>query len=74
MRKVITIWSVLTFLLTGAFYRYIDSFPPEEHFDLANSVGFKLIVSVIVVGGIAAIALFAFLFFGSIIRSLWKPK
>lgn len=74
MRKVIVTWGVVTVLLTAACYLYIDTFPPDESFELANSAGFKLTVSLICVGGVAVIVLFAFLFFGSIIRSLWNSR
>ncbi|HBF50593.1 MAG TPA: hypothetical protein DDX04_09790 [Massilia sp.] len=73
MRKLVTAWAVLTLVACVGIYCWLGSLPPDE-FDLANTAGFKVMLSLLVVGGGAVGTLFVFLFFGSIVLSLFRSR
>jgi hypothetical protein len=73
LRKIIVVWAVLTVCLYGAVFIYSGSLPPDELI-MANSVAFRAVASALVVGFLALIGLFIFLFFGSIVRSMFRSN
>jgi hypothetical protein len=72
LRKVIVIWSVLTMVFCTAAFIYSGTLPPDE-LVMANSIGFRVLFSVVVIGIPSLIGLFMYLFVGSLIRSLLRP-
>ena len=69
MHRMISYWAVATLLLCAAYVAYVRTLPPDD-LVMANTWSFQILVSLLVVGGPSLLALFLFLFFGSIWRSL----
>jgi hypothetical protein len=73
LRKVIAAWSVQTLVFCTAAFIYSRSLPPDE-LVMANSIGFRALISVLVIGGPSLIGLFMYLFFGSLARGLLRSN
>jgi hypothetical protein len=73
LRKVIAAWGVLTLVFCTVAFIYSRSLPPDE-LVMANSIGFRALISVLVIGIPSLIGLFIYLFFGSLVRSLLRSN
>jgi hypothetical protein len=67
MRSIIFYWAIATLVLCVAYVAYVQTLPPDE-LVIANSLGFQIIVSLLVVGGPCLGVLFLALFLMAVVR------
>jgi len=67
MRSIIFYWAVATLVLCMAYVVYVRCFPPDE-LVMANSLGFQIIVSLLVVGGPCVVILVLIVFLTPFVR------
>jgi hypothetical protein len=67
LKKVISVWCVLTICLVVAFVVYLRSFPPDE-LVMGNDLAFELLIGFFVVGLPSVFFLFLVLLFGAIAK------
>jgi hypothetical protein len=73
LRKIIVYWACATLLLCAGFVLYSETLPRDE-LVMANTLSFKILVSLIVVGLPSIFGLFLVLFIGSILRDARRRK
>ena len=67
MRNIVFYWALTTVLLCTGYVVYVRMLPPDE-LVMANSLGFQVLVSLLVVGGPSLFVLFVVLFVGALFR------
>jgi uncharacterized membrane protein YczE len=73
LRKVVSVWAVLTIAVGAGYVAHLHSLPPDE-LVMADTLSFQVLVAAIFVGVPAMLLLLAFLLFGAVLKGLLQSK